>query len=105
MRNVAATEYTQPMPIATATSTIMSSVRARSAVSAPVKKIDDAYPTTGRLSTNSHTSRSSANGVASSVPSSSVPTIDHSTIGTVKTSATTKRLRMSRTIAAIDRPA
>lgn len=105
MKNVAATEYTQPTPIATATSTIMSSVRARNAANAPEKKIDDAYTTTGRLSSSSHTSRSIPNGVASSRPSSSLPTIDHSTIGTVNTSATTKRLRMSRTIAAIDMPA
>ena len=45
------------------------------------------------------------NGVASSVPSSFVPTIDHRTIGMVKTSATRKRLRMSRSIASIDMPA
>ena len=42
MKNVAATEYSQPVPMATATSTIMSSVRARSAATAPVKKIDEA---------------------------------------------------------------
>ena len=42
MKNVAATEYSQPTPIATATSTIMSSVRARSAATAPVKKIEEA---------------------------------------------------------------
>ena len=42
MKKVAATEYVHPTPIATATRTIMSSVRARSAATAPVKKIDDA---------------------------------------------------------------
>ena len=83
----------------------MSSVRARSAVSAPVKKMEEAYSTIGTLKTSSHTSRSTSNGVASSVPSSSVPTIDHSTVGTVKTSATTNRLRISRAIAVIDIPA
>jgi len=36
---VTATEYSQPAPIATATSTIMSSVRARRARTAPSKKI------------------------------------------------------------------
>jgi hypothetical protein len=33
-------EYSQPAPTATATSTIMSSVRARRARAAPVKKIE-----------------------------------------------------------------
>ena len=50
-------------------------------------------------------SRSMPNGVASSVPSRFVPTIDHRTMGMVKTSATRKRLRMSRSIASIDMPA
>ena len=45
------------------------------------------------------------NGVASSLPSSFVPTIDQATIGMVNTSATRKRLRMSRTIESIDMPA
>jgi hypothetical protein len=36
---VTPTEYSHPAPIATATSTIMSSVRARSALTAPSKKI------------------------------------------------------------------
>jgi hypothetical protein len=38
---VTATEYSHPVPIATDTSTIMSSVRARSARTAPSKKIQD----------------------------------------------------------------
>ena len=42
MKKVAATEYSQPTPIATATSTIMSSVLPRRAATAPVKKIDEA---------------------------------------------------------------
>jgi hypothetical protein len=42
MKNVAATEYSQPVPMATATSTIMSSVRALSAAHAPRKKMADA---------------------------------------------------------------
>ena len=42
MKNVAATEYSHAVPMATATSTIMSSVRLRSAETAPVKKIDEA---------------------------------------------------------------
>ena len=42
MKKVAATEYSQPTPMATATRTIMSSVRLRSAETAPVKKIDEA---------------------------------------------------------------
>ena len=45
------------------------------------------------------------NGVASSVPSSFVPTIDQATMGMVNTSATRKRLRMSRSIESIDMPA
>ena len=44
------------------------------------------------------------NGVASSLPSSFVPTIDQATIGMVNRSATRKRLRMSRSIASIDIP-
>ena len=83
----------------------MSSVLLRSADTAPVKKIDDAQRTTGRLSSSSQTSRSMPNGVASSVPSSLVPTVDQATIGTVNSSATRKRLRMSRAIASIDIPA
>jgi hypothetical protein len=39
--SVTASEYSHPAPIATATSTIMSSVRARSARNAPSKKIHD----------------------------------------------------------------
>jgi hypothetical protein len=38
---VTASEYSQPTPTATATSTIMSSVLARSARTAPSKKIHD----------------------------------------------------------------
>src|SRR5215218_6161144 len=81
--------------MATATRTIMSSVRLRSADTAPVKKIDEAYRTMGRLSANCQMSRSIPNGVASSVPSRFVPTIDHRTMGIVNTSATTKRDRKS----------
>ena len=42
MKNVAATEYSQAVPMATATSTIMSSVRFRRAYTAPVKKMVEA---------------------------------------------------------------
>ena len=50
--------------MATATSTIMSRVLRRSARQAPLKKTDDAYRTTGRLSRNWKTSTSRPNGVA-----------------------------------------
>jgi hypothetical protein len=102
---VTAAEYANAIPTATATSTIMSSVRARIAAHAPVKKIEDEYRTTGRLSNKSHQFRPIPKGVASSEPISPEPTPDHNTIGTVNATETTKRLRMSATIAAIDMPA
>jgi hypothetical protein len=42
MKNVAATEYTHAVPMATATKTIMSSVLFFKAETAPVKKLVDA---------------------------------------------------------------
>jgi hypothetical protein len=60
---------------------------------------------TGRLSRNCHSSMSSPNGTAGIEPNTVSPTGDQITIGIVKTSATRKRLRMSRTIASNDMPA
>jgi hypothetical protein len=48
---------------------------------------------------------SSPNGTAGIEPNTVSPTGDQITIGIVKTSATRKRLRMSRTIASNDMPA
>jgi hypothetical protein len=45
-----------PVPMPTATRTIMSRVRARNAASAPTKKIDDDQKITGRLKSSCHTS-------------------------------------------------
>jgi hypothetical protein len=98
-------EYSQPAPTATATSTIMSSVRARSARTAPSKKIQHDQKITGRLSSSIHTSSRSPNGAATVKPSTSRPIGDHNRIGTEKTAATRNRLRMSATIAAIAIPA
>ena len=84
----------------------MSSVRARSAATAPVKKmrrrLEDDRQAQQELPDVAVDARTAS---AARVPSSSVPTIDHRTIGIVKASATRKRLRMSRTIASIDMPA
>ncbi len=99
---VTTSEYTQPAPIATATSTIMSRVRRRSAATAPSKKIHDDQKITGRLRINPKTSSRSPNGVSTVKFNTSRPSGDHNTIGIANTSATRNRLRMSVTIASID---
>ena len=106
MKNVAATEYSQPVPMATATSTIMSSVLARSADDRAGeedrRRVEDdgqAQQQQPDVAVDAERRRELA------CPAASVPTIDQATIGTVNTSATRKRLRMSRAIASIDMPA
>src|SRR5262249_22226756 len=54
----------------------MSSVRARSARTAPAKKIHDEYEMTGKLSSNSHTSSRRPNGAGAVKPSTLRPTGD-----------------------------
>jgi hypothetical protein len=83
----------------------MSSVRCRSARTAPSKKIHPAQNTTGMLSSRLTTSSRSPNGAGTSNPRTSRPIGDHSRIGIDRTSATRNRRRMSATMSAIDMPA
>lgn len=82
----------------------MSSVRCRGADTAPVKKPRAAH-STGRLRISCQTLRSIPKGVASSCPSTLLPTLDEARIASVNTSATTKRLRISRAMPSIEWPA
>ena len=90
--------------MATATSTIMSSVLARRARTAPSKKIHAEYATTGSEAISATTSSRRPNGAGAPKCSTSRPIGDHSSTTTDSAAATTKRLRMSRAMSAIDPP-
>ena len=96
------TEYVQPAAMATETSTIMSSVRARSARTAPAKKNQPEYAMTGRLRISWKTSSRRPNGAGTSKCKTCRPMDDHSRIGTDRTAATRKRLRTSWTMPSMD---
>ena len=80
----------------------MSSVPARSARAAPSKRIEAAQTTTGRLSRSWKTSSRSPKGGVGREPQHVATDGDQCRIGSENTAATTKRLRLSATIAAID---
>jgi len=89
----------QAARIPTATSTLMFSARLRSEVYAPPMKTQPAYQTTGVDRTSMPTLRAVWESISSS-PSVLTASGESSTTGMVSASATKKRLRMSRSIAA-----